>query len=230
MGRDDLMIIIALDPPPEENLDIWIQDRYENLKDLVYGFKIGLPAIIKHGTEHLAKHFKNYEGLLIADLKLADIGDIMSMVTKVLRLAGFNAIIAHSFTGYRQGLDILARTCRDLDLKLISVVSMSHEGSKEFIDKHLDEFIELAKLVGSWGVVAPATRPEIVRYIRSKIGSSIKILSPGIGMQGAKPGDGLCAGADFEIIGRSITHAHNVREMALNTIYEQKRRLALCRG
>ncbi|MEM0002219.1 MAG: hypothetical protein QW211_04935 [Desulfurococcaceae archaeon] len=78
--------------------------------------------------------------------------------------------------------------------------------------------------------MAPATRPEVIKYIRSKLGTNVKILSPGVGAQGASPGDALCAGADYEIIGRAITHAVDVRGTALNIISRQRRKVIECRG
>ncbi|MDP8003335.1 MAG: orotidine 5'-phosphate decarboxylase / HUMPS family protein, partial [Caldisphaera sp.] len=80
-----------------------------------------------------------------------------------------------------------------------------------------------------WGIVAPATRPEIITYFRKSIGRGIKILSPGIGIQGAKPGEALCHGADFEIVGRYITNAPDPKEATKVLIYEQKRGLDQCR-
>jgi len=225
-----VVLIVALDPPAGTNVGEWIASRYEALKDIVQGFKLGLPAIVKHGIDSISKCFSDYEGLLIADLKLADIGDVMAEVVKWLKNLGINGVIAHGFVGYRGGVEVLARTCREAGVKLILVVSMSHEGSAEFIDKHLDGLIELAKAVDSWGVVAPATRPNVIRYVRARLGSDMVILSPGVGAQGAEPGDALCAGADYEIVGRAITRAENLREAALNVIRQQKEKVSKCRG
>lgn len=224
------MIIVALDPPVNEEVGLWIKHRYEMLRDIVQGFKIGLPAIVKYGINGMASYFRGYDGLLIADLKLADIGDIMALVAKWLKTAGFNTVIAHGFVGYKQGLEVLARTCKEEGMNLVMVVSMSHEGSKEFIDKHIDDFLELVKTVEAWGIVAPATRPEVIKYIRSKLRAGVKILSPGVGVQGAFPGDALCAGADYEIIGRAITHAADIRGATLNIIDQQRKKVVECRG
>ncbi|MEM0371358.1 MAG: orotidine 5'-phosphate decarboxylase / HUMPS family protein, partial [Ignisphaera sp.] len=157
-------------------------------------------------------------------------GDVMALTAAILRNVGFNAIIAHAFVGYEKGIDVLAKICEKEGIKLILVVSMSHEGSKEFIDRHIDEFIDIAERVGSWGVVAPATRPNVIQFIRSRVGS--KIVSPGVGVQGAEPGTALCAGADYEIVGRAITYSDlgKVREIAYALLESQKKRLSLCRG
>ncbi len=224
------MIIVALDPPQNVDVEKWIKIRYDELKEYVQGFKIGVPAIIRVGLEGLSKIFKDYSGLLIADLKLADIGDVMALTASIVGDYGFNAVIAHAFVGYSQAVDELSKTCEKKGLKLILVVSMSHRGSEEFIDKHLESFVEIAKRVGSWGLVAPATRPLIIKRVRELIGSEVKILSPGIGVQGAEPGTAICYGADYEIVGRAITHSENVKQNALKIIESQKQRVAKCRG
>ncbi|MCS7110908.1 MAG: orotidine 5'-phosphate decarboxylase [Ignisphaera sp.] len=223
------MIVIALDPPSSSSAYEWIIERVAALSDIVQGFKIGLPAIIRLGASKVGKIFRNYSGLLIADLKLADIGDIMALSVEILHEHGFNAVIAHSFIGFSQGLDLLSAKCRELNIKLITVVSMSHSGSTEYIDRHIYEFLGIAQRVKSWGIIAPATRLEILRYIRRNLGNDIKILSPGVGVQGMEPGMALCNGADYEIIGRAITYSQNFREAAFGIIERQKRKVVECK-
>jgi orotidine-5'-phosphate decarboxylase len=224
------MLIVALDPPYDADVLKWIEYRYNLLKPYVQGFKIGLPAILEVGFKAIGKILKNYEGLLIADLKLADIGDIMCISAERAWIHGFNAIIAHTFVGYEQALDKLSKLCRERMLKLILVVSMSHKGSAEFIDRHVEEFSELARKVRAWGIIAPATRPNVLKRIRAFVGNNIKILAPGIGTQGAEPGTAICNGADYEIVGRAITHTENVLENAFKIIEQQKEEVAKCRG
>jgi len=224
------MLIVALDPPSNADVLSWVEERFKTLKQYVQGFKIGLPAIIEIGLGPLARIFRGYSGLLIADLKLADIGDVMSIVAERLAMHGFNAVIAHAFIGYEQALDKLSAVCREKGLKLILVVSMSHKGSREFIDRHVKEFVELAKSVDAWGVVAPATRPEIIRFVRELAGKELRILSPGIGVQGAEPGTAICSGADYEIVGRVITYSSNVLESAFKVLEEQRKRATQCLG
>lgn len=228
MVRD--MLIVALDPPSNTNVYQWILDRVAALSDIVQGFKVGLPAIIRLSVGEVSKIFKNYNGLLIADLKLADIGDIMALTAQILHDHGFNAIIAHSFIGFSQALETLSVKCRELDMKLITVISMSHSGSVEYIDKHVDEFINISHRAESWGVIAPATRIEILRYVRKNLKRKIKILSPGIGVQGAEPGIALCNGADYEIVGRTITYSQNFRESAFNILEKQRKKVIECLG
>lgn len=69
-----------------------------------------------------------------------------------------------------------------------------------------ERMARLAADVGATGVVAPATRPERIRAIRSIIGERI-IISPGVGAQGGSAGSALEAGVDYLIVGRSIYEA-----------------------
>ena len=66
-----------------------------------------------------------------------------------------------------------------------------------------EEMARLAAEVGAAGVVAPATRPDRIRLIRSIIGEML-IISPGVGAQGGSPAEALRAGADYLIVGRSV--------------------------
>jgi orotidine-5'-phosphate decarboxylase len=224
------MLIVALDPPQNVNVLEWIEYRYNLLKPYVQGFKIGLPAILDVGLQSIGKIFQGYAGLLIADLKLADIGDVMSFSAERAQLHGFNAVIAHAFVGYEGALDKLGKLCKEKGLKLILVISMSHKGSQEYIDRHVEEFADLAKRIDAWGLVAPATRLNVLKKIRTLIGKDVKILAPGVGVQGAEPGIAICSGADYEIIGRAITYTENVLESAFKVIEQQRNRVARCRG
>ncbi|MGB9705400.1 MAG: orotidine 5'-phosphate decarboxylase, partial [Pyrobaculum sp.] len=50
----------------------------------------------------------------------------------------------------------------------------------------------------------PGNQPELVARARKMVGCSYRIISPGIGAQGGRPGGALRAGADFEIVGRYV--------------------------
>ncbi len=206
-------VIIALDPPRGADSLKWCKGIIESTADIVAGYKIGLPLLLDvglRGLKELADAMGSCE-LKIADFKLADIGFIMSEVLKRVSEVGYNAIIAHAFIGLAGGLGELSKTCSEMSMKLITVVSMSHPGSMELIDMHLENLIAISENARVWGVVAPATRPQIIRKIRKIVGVRLKILSPGIGPQGAAPKTALEAGADYEIVGRLITYSDNPR-------------------
>jgi orotidine-5'-phosphate decarboxylase len=72
------------------------------------------------------------------------------------------------------------------------------------------------------GFVLPATYPQLIARARKAYPSAL-IFSPGVGTQGAPFGSAISAGADFEIIGRSITQAPSPTD-------EAKRILEVMRG
>jgi orotidine-5'-phosphate decarboxylase len=78
--------------------------------------------------------------------------------------------------------------------------------------------------------VAPATRKDIIRFLRLILDIDKKILAPGVGPQGALPGDALCAGADYEIIGRLITRSKTPRRETEEILNLQREALKRCKG
>lgn len=228
-----MSVIISLDPLQKmsrEEVIEWSLRIIRDTKDIVSGYKLGLPLLLRGGPEIFSVARRASDNrMIIADLKLADIGDIMTASIEYLADLGVNAVIIHSFTGLKDALDRVYEVCRSRDVKVIQIISMSHEGSREFIDKHVSEFIDIALRNNAWGVIAPATRREIIRTAREKLGGSIKILSPGVGAQGAEPGSALCAGADYEIIGRTITSSRDPRKTTLEILEKQEEVLRSCK-
>lgn len=216
-----MTLIVALDKPQSLGL-------VDTLCGVASGFKIGVPLLLDVGLEGLRRaRSRCSDALWVADMKLADIGHVMALTAR--RLAGLvDAVIAHGFVGLESALDILAEECRRMGMKLVVIASMSHPGSRIY-DKVLEDVLEVIEAVKPWGVVAPATRPNIIRRVRRRLGCSVAILSPGIGAQGASPGDAICAGADYEIVGRAITSSENPLQAARNILEQQRRCRRACR-
>ena len=64
------------------------------------------------------------------------------------------------------------------------------------------------------GVVVGATKPEIIKRVRSLAGPSLSIYSPGVGAQGGDPRQAVLAGSTYLIVGRNIYNAPNPAESA----------------
>ncbi|MET1160346.1 MAG: orotidine-5'-phosphate decarboxylase [Thermoprotei archaeon] len=209
-------IVIALDPPLGVDVVKWSLDIVSETSDLVVGYKIGLPLVLRVGDRvvEITRAMKESE-LVVADLKLADIGDIMALVADQLAEMGFNAIISHAFIGWSKGLETLANKAFEKSLKLITVLSMSHPGSSEVIDKNYEKLLEITLRARAWGCVIGANKEELIRKTKGKArenGLDLKVLSPGIGFQGIPPATAIRAGADYEIIGRLITCSSKPRD------------------
>jgi len=96
---------------------------------------------------------------------------------------------------------------------------MSHPGAEQFMAPLAEDLAQLAVNVNAAGVVAPATRPERIKLIRSIIGNRM-IISPGVGAQGGSALQAIRAGADYLIVGRSIFEADDPEESAKKVLLE----------
>ncbi len=213
MDRTRSRIVVALDPPVgvRDSLS-WGLRIINATKDLVAGYEVGLPMLIKAGgINGLARLINEMDGaeLRIADLKLADISDMMIMSVAELVDIGFNAFTAHAFIGYTGALRELSDYLLRRNALLIGIVSMSQRGGIEFFDPLLNKLTTIALKADAWGLIAPATRPWVIRSLRRYLDSMgmryVRILAPGVGVQGGRVGEALGSGADYEIIGRLVT-------------------------
>ncbi|MEM1904139.1 MAG: orotidine 5'-phosphate decarboxylase / HUMPS family protein [Acidilobaceae archaeon] len=194
-------LIVALDPKEKTSLGSFLS-VIPRLCEEVYGLKIGLPFLVLYGIHGLSLVRNRCKARLIADFKLADVAHVMiRSIEPIAELV--DVVIAHSFVGARGALQELKEflDARGIDLAL--VISMSHLGSEEVIDESFGRIVSVAERLRPWGAVAPATRPHMIKLVKSRL-SAVKILSPGVGLQGARPGDALKAGSDYEIVGRLI--------------------------
>ncbi len=222
-------VVLALDGLPSGCRD---PGCLEKLMPLFSGVKVGLPLLLREGPRLLRRvaEVAQSAGILrIADFKLADIGDVMSSSLEAIRDLGYDIAIAHAFVGVRGALEDLVVRARELGIEVLLVTSMSHEGSREFYDKHFREFLEVARELNVWGVVVPATRLHLVSEARKTMGGSVRILSPGVGVQGARYGTAICHGADYEIVGRSVIKAPDPLEAATRIVEEVERVVRSCR-
>jgi len=199
-------------------LDVYDRERAMEIArqtaEYLWAIKVNWPLIIGSGLRIITE-LKRATGLpVIADLKLADIPNTNRLIAKKVFEASADYIITHGFVGRDS-----VKAVMELGEAII-VVEMSHLGAKEFIQPATDKLIEMANELKPFGVIAPATRPERVVYIRSKLKPGIKVITPGVGAQGGKAGDVLKAGADYIIVGRAIYQSDNPRESA-RRIYEE---------
>lgn len=224
-----LVLVIALDPPfgpkGEYTEDFIVKETCNTTS----GYKIGLPLILKCGLRVIDEVKSICKSKVIVDLKLADIGDIHVYVVEKLAKYEADAVIAHGFVGIRDSIDKLTYTANKHGIEIILVTSMSHKGSEEFIDKHFEELVNIALDLKVHGIIVPATKPDMIRRARSIVGTSMRIYSPGIGVQGAEVGSALCAGADYEIIGRYITRSLEPGKVAKEAVNKQMESLKRCR-
>lgn len=177
--------------------------------------KIGYPLILAAGLG-VVKGIASIAPV-IADLKVADIPNTNRLICQAAFQAGASGVIAQAFPG-KDSLLACAEVAAEHGADLYVVTEMSHPGAEMFMAPQAESMARLAAEVGAAGVVAPATRPERIRLIRSIIGERI-IISPGVGAQGGSAGAALEAGADYIIVGRSIYGAEDPEAAAKRLLF-----------
>jgi orotidine-5'-phosphate decarboxylase len=197
-------------------LDVFDRDRalkiVKNTRGYIDAVKIGLPLVLSEGIG-IMHEIKDVVSIpIIADFKIADIPYVSTLVTKIAIANGGDAVITQGFVGSDTVKACIEEAGGYIDV--IVVTEMSHAGGKEYIQNQSEKIAKMAKKLGAAGIVAPATRPLRVQKLRKAIGRRMYIISPGVKAQGAKVGDAIKAGANFEIVGRAIYDADNPTEAA----------------
>jgi orotidine-5'-phosphate decarboxylase len=192
-------LILALDVTEEEKA-LSISDSVGSIVDAI---KIGYPLVLSCGMDMVSKISESAH--VICDFKVADIPNTNRLIVERVMEKGAQGVIVHGFMG-RDSIEACIKAAGGKDVFVL--VEMSHPGGAEFFQPQTDAFCQMAKELGATGVIAPATRPERIKHIRSLIGD-LKILSPGVGAQGGSAANAISAGADYVIVGRSIYNAGN---------------------
>ena len=172
-----------------------------------------LPFGLK-GVEALVRECKDAGLPLIADLKMNDIESTNLDAIESLCSFGFDGVIANPFVGYDEGLGRGLERARAHGLGVLLLVYMSHAGSKDGYALGMEggeplykEFARRARLWGAEGVIVSAKTPDVIAEVRGIVGKDSLIFSPGVGAQGGTASAAIRSGADFVIVGRSVTEA-----------------------
>jgi orotidine-5'-phosphate decarboxylase len=180
---------------------------------------LGLPMV-----SQLVRNVHEHSLPVVMDAKLNDVGHTNAFMMRSFMRTGFDAIIASPVTGWKDGLDIVFELGRKDDKGIILLVYMSNPGAEQFYSvmvstvtgqKPIFEcFTQMAVEWGADGIVVGATRPDIIRRVRSLVGPSMGIYSPGIGAQGGNAKKAIESGATYLIVGRTIYASPKPRDAA----------------
>jgi len=207
-----------------------VEDREEALRiaeevePYVDAIKISYLIVIRCGGDVISD-IRDSIGLpVIADFKVADIPGISRRIVEAAIDKGVDGLTLHGFVG-RDSMTECIKTAHERGGFVFTVIEMSHKGALEFMQPVGEEVAKMACELGSDGIVTPATRPEATRRYREIVGKGVWIMSPGVGVQGGRPGDAILAGADFEVVGRRIYESPDPGEAAKLIGEEIKARL-----
>lgn len=209
-------LILALDVTDAEKA-LEIAGRVSEHVDMI---KVNYPLVLSAGIGIVAKLADLKP--VIADFKIADIPYTSSLIADIAFKNGASAVIAHGFAG-SDTLKSILDVASNYDGEVYVVTELSSEGGREFLTSVSNKIAELARELGCHGIIAPATRVERVAELRKIVGD-LKVITPGVGVQGGKVEDVIKAGADYIIVGRSIYNAENPEQAAK----EFRERIRMC--
>ncbi len=195
--------MVSVDTPSTDLQQL--SDFLNRKPDRVTCVKIGVPYIMHYGIRAVSRVIKDFsDTCFIADLKLADIGDIMAIAAREAITHGFSGVVAHAFVGLVGSLARLEQEVHSLGADLILQVTMSHEDAVRTFDRIYGTVKEIINGSNADALVVPANKLNVIKDLRKTFGLKHVILSPGIMMKGVSPGEALCAGADAEVVGRAV--------------------------
>lgn len=216
MGRD---VIVALDLENGKRA-LEFLDRFEGRKPFV---KIGMELFYSEGPS-IVKEIKARGHKIFLDLKLHDIPNTVTKAMTVLSALDIDMVNVHAAGGramMEKALEGLARTGADRPL-LIAVTQLTSTDQKmlesellikEPVGEVVMKYAKNAAAAGLDGVVCSALE---AAEVHKNCGSAFLTVTPGIRFEGEDAGDqkrimtpagAKKAGADYIVVGRSITKA-----------------------
>ena len=230
--RSRIVLALDLQNDDREALTERCNETLESVAKYICAVKINRQLVLALGLPAVSQIVREaHEQSLpaIMDAKLNDVGHTNSFMMEAYVRAGFDAVIASPITGWEGGMDAVFEIARREDRGVLLLVYMSNPGAEHFYsmitrvgNEQRPIFESFTQMAIEWradGLVAGATRPEIIKRIRSLVGSSMEIYSPGVGTQGGDGRRALCNGADYLIVGRTIYGAENP-SIAARNLYE----------
>jgi len=191
-------MILALDVQSiKEAMDI-----VRSVRKYIDTIKIGYPLVLAEGLESISRVKEEFDCKIIADFKVADIPETNQKIADLTFKAGADAIIVHGFVG-GDSLQACLDSADKYKKEVFLLTEMSHPGAKKFLQPAAEEIAQMGVDMGLKNYVAPSTKLDRLEKIRTVVGDSSYIISPGVGAQGGDPSKTL-EFADAIIIGRSI--------------------------
>ena len=222
-----LPIILALDTKEIAQAASWIKASRESISH----FKVGLEFYLRHGAQGIEKLRAENDFELFLDLKLYDIPNtvkgavesVASLTPKFLTVhaAGGDKMIKAAVDALPNG-SITAVTV----LTSFSEAEFAQMGQKNSIEETTKSWAQMAISSGATSLVCS---PFEVNALRA-LSSTVTLITPGVRVEGDAAGDqarimspsqAISAGADFVVIGRSITSLWDGSDLQMRKKIEQ---------
>ena len=211
-------IILACDFSPNvAHIEDKVIKIIKDLDQYICGVKLNMHLLLPLDAKSISRitkiaHESNL--VVLADIKLNDIGNTNNITTKILWKMGFDGVIVNPI----MGLDNLKKIVVESHKKKKGVIALCHMSSPESTTSYelkinkkklYHYFLKWAVDTNADGIIVGATFPKIITECKGKIGKKLEIYSPGIGVQGGDAKSVISAGTDYIIVGRSIINSKN---------------------
>jgi len=208
-GESLVKLMLALDVMDEKTAVLIAKETSEYVDSI----KIGYPLVLATGLNIIDKIKETTNKEVICDFKVADIPSTNEKIAE-LTLNHADGIICQGFVG-SDSVSAILNVGRAKNKKVIMVTEMSHPGATEYLQNVAEDMAKMADRLKVDGIVAPSTRPERLKEIKSIVKDAF-VISPGVGAQGGNLSDVLNVldENDYVIIGRAIYENENPKEMA----------------
>lgn len=210
-------IIVALDFPTGQSALRLV----EALEDEALYFKVGAQLFAQEGPRLLAE-LRKREKRIFLDLKFHDIPNTVSGAVRAAAGHGAHMLTVHASGGLAM-LEAALEAAGSDGPQVVAVTlltSLASEDVEQVFGRSpvsiVDEVVRLARLAAQAGLPGVVASPTEVKPIKRSLGNALRVVTPGIRLAGDDPGDqsryatpeaAARAGADFIVVGRSITAA-----------------------
>jgi orotidine-5'-phosphate decarboxylase len=209
-------VIIALDVPTLDEA----MGLVDSLGDETDFYKVGLELFTREGPS-VVQALATRDKRIFLDLKLHDIPNTVARAVARARDLDIDFLTLHT-TGGRPMMEAAAEAA-GTDLTLLGVTVLTSltasdvEGSwGRGVDSIQDEVVRLARLAQESGIGGVVASVQEAASIKEAIGSNLLVVTPGIRLVGddahdqarvSTPAQAVAAGADYLVVGRSVTQA-----------------------
>lgn len=209
-------VIIACDFKTRQELDHFLQP----FGDTKLFLKVGMELFYKEGR-FLVKYLKEQGHRIFLDLKLHDIPNTVKASLSNLKDLDVDFITIHASGGFNM-MKAAVEALHGTNTKLLAVTVLTsldqamledELGVNKKIQEHATNLARLAKEAGVYGCICS---PHEVESIKLTVGEDFGCVTPGIRLaqdlmddqkRVMTPAQAINKGADYLVIGRSITNA-----------------------
>lgn len=184
----------------------------------ISGIKLGLEFYLNFGASGVKDVCANNDLDLFLDLKLHDIPNTVGQAAAAVAELRPKYLTVHA-AGGRSMINAAVKELPDTEVTAVTILtSLSNDDLSEigFRDQALESAVGLANLAIQSGARAIVCSPMEVSAIRTRIGASPTIITPGVRpvdptapsddqIRTMTPSAAIAAGANFVVIGRPIT-------------------------